>query len=67
VREPARHGFGRTVLERVAIVALGGKGSLEFTASGVTWTCEIDQRFIVDDDADASLAHPRDTSSAASG
>jgi hypothetical protein len=29
------------------------------------WTCEIDQRFIVDDAADASPARARDTSSAA--
>ena len=65
VREPARHGFGRTVLERVAILALGGKGSLDFTTSGVVWTCEIDQRFIVDDAADASPARAHDTSSAA--
>ena len=61
VREPARHGFGRTVLERVTIVALGGKGALDFAAGGVVWTCEIDQRFIIDDDAGSG--HERDTAS----
>ena len=61
VREPARHGFGRTVLERVTILALGGKGALDFAAGGVVWTCEIDQRFIIDDDARSG--HERDTAS----
>ena len=61
VREPARHGFGRTVLERVTILALGGKGALDFAAGGVVWTCEIDQRFIIDDDAGSG--HERDTAS----
>jgi two-component sensor histidine kinase len=65
VREPARHGFGRTVLERVAIVALGGKGALDFTPGGVVWSCEIDQRFIVDNDTDASAAQARDTAGSA--
>ena len=61
VRAPARHGFGRTVLERVTILALGGKGALDFAAGGVVWTCEIDQRFIIDDDAGSG--HERDTAS----
>ena len=61
VREPARHGFGRTVLERVTILALGGKGALDFAAGGVVWTCEIDRRFIIDDDAGSG--HERDTAS----
>ena len=63
VRKPARHGFGRTVLERVTIVALGGKGALDFAASGVVWSCEIDQQFIVNDDAGVSFARARDSAS----
>jgi hypothetical protein len=49
------------VLERVTILALGGKGALDFAAGGVVWTCEIDQRFIIDDDAGSG--HERDTAS----
>ncbi len=46
VSEPARHGFGRFVLERVTINALG-RGSLAFQPDGLVWTCEIDPQHLV--------------------
>lgn len=46
VVEPERKGFGRFVLERVTVNALG-TGGIEFSPSGVVWTCDIDPEHIV--------------------
>jgi two-component sensor histidine kinase len=46
VTEPARRGFGRTLLETVAPAALGGTGVLSFTPEGVRYaltTPKVDQ------------------------
>lgn len=40
VHEPERKGFGRFVLERVTVNALGSGGT-EFRPSGLVWTCNI--------------------------
>jgi two-component sensor histidine kinase len=40
VSEPERTGFGRFVLERVTVNALGSGGA-EFRPSGLVWTCDI--------------------------
>ncbi len=47
VSEPTRRGFGRFVLERVTVEALG-RGSLGFPPEGLVWTCEIDPQHLVD-------------------
>jgi two-component sensor histidine kinase len=47
VSEPSRRGFGRFVLERVTVEALG-RGSLGFPPEGLVWTCEIDPQHLVD-------------------
>jgi two-component sensor histidine kinase len=41
---PQRKGFGRLVIEEIVARALNGSGSLEFPASGVSWTFEFPQR-----------------------
>ena len=46
VTEPERKGFGRFVLERATVNALGS-GSLEFHASGLVWICDIDAEHLV--------------------
>jgi two-component sensor histidine kinase len=46
VKPPARTGFGRFVLERVTVSALG-KGALDFSPSGLVWTCEINPEHLV--------------------
>ena len=46
VTQPDRKGFGRFVLERVTVNALGS-GSLEFHASGLIWICDIDAEHLV--------------------
>lgn len=46
VSPPTRNGFGRLVLERVTVNALGA-GTLEFSETGVVWTCDIDDNHIV--------------------
>lgn len=43
---PTRHGFGHTVLERMA-TSLGGEVSLEFAPEGVRWALAIDAMHIV--------------------
>jgi two-component sensor histidine kinase len=60
VVEPERQGFGRFVLERVTLNALG-RGSLEFPASGLIWTCEIDPEHIVGPATRASAPQRRAT------
>jgi two-component sensor histidine kinase len=47
VKPPTRTGFGRFVLERVTVNALGS-GTLEFNESGLIWTCEITAEHLVD-------------------
>ena len=42
VSPPSRHGFGRTLLERVTGRELGGRASLEFRADGVRATLTAD-------------------------
>lgn len=37
VAPPTRRGFGRTVIERLAAVAVGGKVELDYETSGVRW------------------------------
>jgi two-component sensor histidine kinase len=46
VEPPARTGFGRFVLERVTLNALGS-GGLEFNPTGLVWTCEINPEHLV--------------------
>jgi PAS domain S-box-containing protein len=41
---PQRQGFGRVVIEQIVPRALNGSGSLDFPASGVSWTFEFLQR-----------------------
>ena len=45
VKAPERKGFGRFVLERVTINALG-EGGLEFDEKGLIWTCVINPEHI---------------------
>jgi len=60
VSEPERRGFGRFVLERVTVNALGSGGT-EFKPTGLVWTCDINAEHLVspagkpapNDDADA--------------
>ena len=46
VTEPERKGFGRFVLERVTVNALGS-GGIQFWPSGVVWTCDINGEHLV--------------------
>ncbi len=46
VTEPERKGFGRFVLERVTVNALGS-GGLQFWPSGLVWTCDISAEHLV--------------------
>jgi two-component sensor histidine kinase len=46
VKEPERKGFGRMVLERVTVNALGS-GGVEFKATGLVWTCDINAEHLV--------------------
>ena len=46
VTEPERRGFGRFVLERVTVNALGSGGT-EFRPTGLVWTCEINAEHLV--------------------
>jgi PAS domain S-box-containing protein len=46
VAPPTRHGFGHTVLERMA-ASLGGDVSLEFLPEGLRWTLVVDATHIV--------------------
>jgi two-component sensor histidine kinase len=46
VTEPERKGFGRFVLERVTVNALGS-GDLQFWPSGLVWTCDINAEHLV--------------------
>jgi two-component sensor histidine kinase len=41
--QPQRKGFGRLVIEEIVPRALNGSGSLDFSASGVSWTFEFPQ------------------------
>jgi two-component sensor histidine kinase len=41
VAAPQRQGFGRTVLERVVPVSLGGEASLTFPEGGARWRLEV--------------------------
>jgi two-component sensor histidine kinase len=46
VTEPERKGFGRFVLERVTVNALGAGGT-EFKPTGLVWTCDINAEHLV--------------------
>ena len=46
VTEPERKGFGRFVLERVTVSALGSGGT-QFWPSGLVWTCDITAEHLV--------------------
>lgn len=46
VKEPERKGFGRFVLERVTVNALG-TGGTEFKPTGLIWTCDITAEHLV--------------------
>jgi two-component sensor histidine kinase len=46
VTEPDRQGFGRFVLDRVTVNALGSGGA-EFKPDGLVWTCNIDAEHLV--------------------
>ncbi len=46
VTEPERRGFGRFVLERVTVNALGSGGT-EFRPDGLVWTCVINAEHLV--------------------
>jgi two-component system, chemotaxis family, CheB/CheR fusion protein len=46
VKEPDRQGFGRFVLDRVTVNALGSGGT-EFKPDGLVWTCNIDAEHLV--------------------
>jgi len=46
VKEPDRKGFGRFVLERVTVNALGSGGT-EFKPDGLIWTCDINAEHLV--------------------
>ena len=46
VTEPERKGFGRFVLERVTVNALGSGGT-EFKPTGLVWTCDINAEHLV--------------------
>lgn len=56
VQEPERRGFGRFVLERVTVNALGSGGT-EFKTSGLVWTCDINAEHLV---MPMSRAAPKD-------
>ena len=55
VSTPTRKGFGRFVLERATVSALG-KGAIEFNVSGLVWTCEINAEHLVDRAAKQAMA-----------
>ena len=38
---PTRQGFGRTVMDRIAGRALGGRSGIAFEPAGVLWTLEV--------------------------
>ncbi len=40
VRPPLRSGFGKTVIERMAAMAVDGEIDLDFAAEGVSWTLD---------------------------
>ncbi len=46
VQQPERTGFGRFVLERVTVNALGSGGT-QFWPSGLVWTCDISAEHLV--------------------
>jgi two-component sensor histidine kinase len=46
VADPERRGFGRFVLERVTVNALGSGGT-EFRPTGLVWTCDINAEHLV--------------------
>jgi two-component sensor histidine kinase len=46
VKKPTRSGFGRMVLERVTVNALGSGGA-EFKSDGLVWTCDIAAEHVV--------------------
>ena len=56
VTEPERRGFGRFVLERVTVNALGSGGT-EFRPAGLVWTCEINAEHLV---SPAGTTAPKD-------
>jgi len=41
VAAPTRKGFGTTVMDRIAGLALGGKSSVDFEPTGVVWTIDV--------------------------
>ena len=41
VTAPTRQGFGRTVMDRIAGRALGGKSAIAFDPGGVVWTLDV--------------------------
>ena len=60
VTEPERKGFGRFVLERVTVNALGS-GGIQFSPSGVVWTCNINAEHLVQPPGKAAPQQGADT------
>ena len=60
VTEPERKGFGRFVLERVTVNALGS-GGIQFSPSGVVWTCNINAEHLVQPPGEAAPQQGADT------
>lgn len=61
VQQPERKGFGRFVLERVTVNALGAGGT-QFRPSGLVWTCDINAEHLVQPIARAA---PKESAAAA--
>jgi len=59
VSEPERKGFGRFVLERVTVNALGSGGA-EFRPSGLVWTCNITADHLASPPPGRTAQKPRD-------
>jgi two-component sensor histidine kinase len=60
VTEPERKGFGRFVLERVTVNALGSGGT-QFWPSGLVWTCDINAEHLVQPPGKAAPKQGPDT------
>ncbi|HEY1928844.1 MAG TPA: HWE histidine kinase domain-containing protein [Caulobacteraceae bacterium] len=59
VPQPSRHGFGRTLLERVTGRELGGAAVLEFRPEGVRATLMADETALAQEEREAQKARSR--------
>ena len=53
---PTERGFGQTVLERLAALALEGRSFLDFDPAGVVWRIEIPASYLVSPDTEAEFS-----------